>query len=267
MDYLQILQDSLRIFQKNKLVWIFGILSLLGAIPLNTGKSTPFGLECILLILLFIRLIISNIASGSLIYIIHQATLNQSPIFSKAWAVGKSRFFRILGVTILCSPFVFIIYLFSNIFSSSTYASPILWLIYFFGNSFFRIFLVFGYCAVVINNVNGWRAAWTSFLIVIRKYFRIFVLTMGIELTRLLVIAIVIAILSLGSYNIGLPTSFTINYSTYMRVIAIPIVSWANWIFSLFIFTIETIILTLVYMGLTKNEHSLIPPSTSPSPA
>lgn len=129
------------------------------------------------------------------------------------------------------------------------------------------MFLIFNYCAVVINDVNGWRAARTSFLIVFRKYFRIFVLTMGIELTRLLVTAIVIAILSLGTYNIGLPATFTINYSTYMRVIAIPIVSWANYLFSLFIFPFETIILTLVYMELTKNEHSLIPPSTSPSPA
>jgi hypothetical protein len=102
MDYFSLLQRSLQIFRTNKIVWIFGFLSLLGAIPLYTGKSTPFGLECIFLLLTLAGLVIAIIASGSLIYIIHQVVMQQSPIFSDAWAVGRRKFFRILGVTFLC---------------------------------------------------------------------------------------------------------------------------------------------------------------------
>jgi hypothetical protein len=114
------------------------------------------------------------------------------------------------------------------------------------------MFSTFSICAIIINNVRVWPACRTGFLISIKNFFRTFVITVGIDLMQLLIVGVVIAVLALGPLGTGLPTSFTIDYLTYQKIAAMPIVTLVNSIVNLFFYPMETIILTLMYLEFIK---------------
>jgi hypothetical protein len=254
MNYVQILQDSLHIFRTNKLIWFFGFLSLPLTIPINSLQSVRNNpiLVCIYLPVSITALIISMIAIGGLYYVIHQACLSQSASLSETWQQGKSKLFRNIGLLILSVPIVLIWGFTMRIITTKAPTSPLLWFINFVGIIFISSFYTFSLCAVMINNAKVWTAAWTSFLISINNFFRVSVITGIMYFIRLLFTGLIVSILASGLFRVELPTALTFDYPTYLKILAIPIVSWTNWMFNLILFPIEAIMLTIIYLKFTK---------------
>jgi hypothetical protein len=255
MNYIQTLKDSLHLFRATKLIWVFGFLSLLSTVPLplyQYARAAPT-FACVALFVIFTLSIVSLSANGSLIYIIQQASLNNNLTFSQAWFQGKSKVFRLIGVIFLSIPIILIAIFFLRLISTSAPRSPILWLYAFIQNIFISSFLIFGYCAIMIDDTKAWAAAWTSFLITINNIFRVSVIVGVLFLIRLLLIGLFVAILASGLLKVGLPTQLALDYLTYQKLIAIPIISWANWVVSIFLSPLQTIILTFGYIKFTKD--------------
>jgi hypothetical protein len=172
--------------------------------------------------------------------------------FSEAWSQSKSKLLRNFGLFVISIPILLIGGFFINLMTSRIPSSPFLWLIVLAESVFIASFLTFGYCAVMIDNVKVLAAAWTSFLITINNFSRVFVITGTIYLIRVLITALVVTILASRLFGVALPTPLTLDYPTYQKLGAIPIVSWINWIFNLFFFPLEIIMLTLAYLKFTK---------------
>jgi hypothetical protein len=193
------------------------------------------------------------IASGCLYYVIHQACLSQSPSLSETWQQGKSKLFRNIGLLILSAPIIIFIWGFTiRIITTKAPASPLLWVIDFIGNIFISSFFSFGLCAIMINNAKVWTAAWTSLLININNFFKVSVITGVIHIIRLLFTGLIVSTAASGLFRVELPTALTFDYPTYLKILAIPIVSWINWMFNLILYPVGAIMLTTVYLKLTK---------------
>lgn len=259
MNYLQITKDSLRLFRSAKLVWVFGFLSLLISLVLPLASSLsklvrgfPI-LFCLFYIAFLVIFLVSFIAEGGLIYAIHQAFLNKALTFSEAWSQSKSKIFRIIGLSfILGIPVILIPLFLLKTISALIPTSPILWFLALINETLISSFFTFGLCAIMIDDVKAWAAAWTSLLVTTNNFFRVFVITGGIFLIRLLLIGAIVAIIKSGLLSVELPTPLVLDYPTYLKLTTTPFVSAATWIFDLFLFPLETIILTFGYLKFTK---------------
>ena len=255
MNYIQILQDSLHLFRTTKLIWVFGFLSLLITIPLSSFPSVRDNpvLACIYLPIFIGGLILTMTATGGFYHVIHQASLSNNVPFSEAWSRGKSKMLRNIGLILLSIPLFLIGGYFIRLVTIRAPTSPFLWLIFFAVGLFISSFFTFGFCAVMIHNVKVLAAAWTSLLITIKNLSRVLVISGSIYLVRLLITALVVTFLASGLFRVELPTPLTFDYPTYEKIIAIPIVSWANWVFNLFLLPLETIMMTFAYLKFTKD--------------
>src|SRR5918993_542805 len=100
MNYIQILKDSLHLFRTTRLIWVFAFLSLILTNPLIPSQSLRDNpvLACIYLLILIGVLILAMTATGSLYYVIYQASLKRNVPFSEAWLQGKSKMLRNIGL-------------------------------------------------------------------------------------------------------------------------------------------------------------------------
>src|SRR5687767_7678428 len=101
MHYIQIVEDSFRLFRTTKLVWVFGFFTILtlltSLIPTRFLSGNPI-FDGLYLIVLLPLSFISLVGSGSLIYVIHQAFLNKTSTFVEAWRQGRLKIFRTIGL-------------------------------------------------------------------------------------------------------------------------------------------------------------------------
>jgi hypothetical protein len=250
MNYIQLLKDSYRLLRENKLIWIFGFLSLLETIVFNLPIANSTILSCAYLIVLLAVLVVSFIANLGLVYIIYQITLFNKPIFSEAWSIGKSKFFRTLGFVIPVGVILVIFIVVTRAISGSASSSPFRWLIDLF-ISCFSAYITFGYCAIVVHNVKAFPSAWVSFQVTLNNFLRILVITGSVYIIHLLILGIMVAILVPGPFRVILPTPLNLDYPTYQKISALPLFIWENWILNLFLFPMETIMLTLGYLKFT----------------
>jgi hypothetical protein len=254
MNYIQILQDSLQLFRTTRLIWVFAFLSLILTIPLIPSQSLRDNpvLACIYLPILIGGLILSMTATGSLYYAIYQVSLKRNVSFSEAWVQGKSKMLYNIGLILVSIPILLIGAFFIRLITAKLPTSPLLWLIVFGESLFIVTFSTFGFCAIAIDNVKVLASAWTSLLITINNFFRVSVITASMFLIRLLITGLIVLILASGSFGIELPRPLSLDYPTYQKIVAIPIVAWATWIFDLFFFPLEAIMLTFAYLKFTK---------------
>jgi len=254
MNYIQLTQDSLRLFRNTKLIWVLGFISSLAivALSLSPYAQDSFIYLCIYLPICLIIGVLSLVAEGSLIYVIYQASLNQDVTFAEAWLQGKSRTPRIIGFVLLTLPIMLLsvgIYIIVAIKApTSFYLLPIVLIIGAFVVSLFT----FGMCAIMIDDTKVGEAAWTGFLISINNFFYAFATTGIIFFIRACLIYLVVLVLSLGLFGIVLPIPLELNYSTYQKLLGVPIIAFAGWLFDLFFVPFTTIILTLGYFEFTK---------------
>ena len=137
--------------------------------------------------------------------------------------------------------------------------SPVLWLFSLLGCTFLSSFLSFGFSAIMIDNIKVLPAAWTSFRMIIygRNFLRVLVITGAVFVIRLLLVGLIAVILSTGLFGAVLPAPLALDYSTYLKLMATPLVAGVNWIFNLFLHPLETIMLIIVYLKFS-NE---VPPT------
>ena len=261
MNYFQILRDSFHLFRTNKIIWIFGFLSLFNTSYLNlfSFRSQHPILACLSLPILFAISIINLISICSLYYVIYQAYLNNKVSFSEGWAKGKSKIFQYIGFSVISLPLVFIGAFFMWKVMKESSLSPVLWLFSLLGCTFLSSFLSFGFSAIMIDNIKVLPAAWKSFRMIIygRNYLRVLVITGSVFVLRLLLVGLVAAILSTGLFGAVLPTPLALDYPTYLKLMATPSIAVANWIFNFVLHPLETIMLIIVYLKFS-NE---VPPT------
>jgi len=259
MNYIQTLRDSFRLFRTHKLIWVFGFLSLLITFPLGLSSfasNNPI-LLCIYLPILLAGLIVMFISNGGLFYVIYQASLGKNVTFSEGWLQGKLKIVQYVGLMSTSIPLLLIGAFFIKRITIKSTSSPLLWLFALLESTLFVSFFNFGFSAIVIDNIKVLAAAWTSFRIIIygHNFYRVLAITGFTFLIRLFVTGLVVAILSTGLFGVILPTPLTLDYPTYQKITAIPIVAGANWVFNLVLFPLETIMLIFVYLKFT-NEVS-----------
>jgi hypothetical protein len=192
------------------------------------------------------------IGMGGLYYLIYQASLSREITFSEAWSQGKSKLFRNIGVSSLSIPILLLEIFLIWLIGSQMPTSPFLWLIFLPTTLFIASFITFGLCAVMIDNLKVLAGAWTSFLITINNFFRIFVITGATFLARFLITVLAVTIPASGVFGVELPVPLALDYPTYQKLVAIPVVSWINWVFNLLLFPIESIMLTYAYLQFKK---------------
>jgi hypothetical protein len=241
MNYIQILKDSLHLFRTTGLIWVFAFLSLILTNPLIPSQSLRDNpvLACLYLLILIGVLILTMTATGSLYYVIYQASLKRNVSFFEAWLQGKSKMLRNIGLILVSIPIFLIGGFLIRLMTTKLPTSPLLWLLVFGGNLFIAAFFTFGFCAIAIDHVKVWAAARTSLLITTKNFFRVSVITASMYLIRLLITGLIVAILASGSFGVELPKPLSFDYPTYQKIVAIPVVSWAIWIFNLFFFPLE----------------------------
>lgn len=257
MNYIQILQDSFRLFRTNKLIWVFGFLSLLITFPFSLSSLTPNNpiFSYVYLPILLAGLIVMCISNSGLFYVTYQASLNKDVTFPEGWIQGKSKIFQFAGLMITSSPLLFIGAFFIKIITVKSPSSPILWLFALLESTLFVSFFTFGFSAIMIDNIKVLAAAWTSFRIIIygHNFYRVLAITGFTFLIRLLITGLVTVILATGLFGIILPTPLALDYPTYQKIITTPIVAGVNWIFNLILFPFETTMLILVYLKFTND--------------
>lgn len=257
MNYLQILKESLHIFRTTKLVWVFGFSSLLITIFQPSPQSMrgdPF-LICVYFFVLLVSVFISIIAYGGLIYLIYQLTLNRNPGFSEVWLQGGQRLFRNIGFILLLTPALFVVLVIYYMIAFKAPASPFLWLFVLMIIASLASMITFGFCAIMIDDVNAFAAVWTSFLIILNNFFRVLVIQGGVFFIRLLVIGLLFAVLASGLFKFDLTIPLKFDYLTYLKIMAMPVFAAAGWIIDLLLFPLSTAILTLCYLKFTKEIH------------
>jgi hypothetical protein len=257
MNYLQILEESLRIFRTTKLAWVFGFIALLVTIPQPLSQSLrgdPF-LVCIYLFVSLVIILISVTAYGGLIYLIYQTTLNRNPGFSEAWLHGGQKLFRNIGFALLITPVLIVALIIYWNFAVKAPTSPFLWLLVLLITAFLGSLITFGLCAIMIDGVNAFAAAWTSFLITGNNYFRVLVIQGSVFFIRFLLIVLLFAVLASGLFKFDLTIPLTFDYLTYQKIMAIPVFATAGWIIDLLLIPLTSAILTLCYLQFTKEIH------------
>ena len=172
--------------------------------------------------------------------------------FSEAWSQGKARLLRSIGISFLGTPLLLTQVLLLWMMTNQAPTSPLLWLLSVVMTLFLSSFFAFSFCAVMIDNVKVLRGAWISVLITVQNFFRTSVITGTVYVVGLLITGLTGAILSLGLFGIVPPFPLSFDYPTYQKVLAIPIVSWTNWVFNLVLFPLESVMLTFAYLQFTK---------------
>lgn len=257
LNYIQIFKEAFRIFQTTKLVWVFGFISLLAVIaqPLFKFPSGVNFLVCLYLFIGLVIVLISVIAFGGLIYLIHQTTLNRNPGFGEVWLQGGQKLFRNIGFFLLTIPAILVVAFIYLIIAFKAPTSPFLWLLDLMVAAFTGSLITFGLCTIMIDDVHALAAAWTSFLITLNNSFRLMIIYGGVFFIRLLVIGLLFAALASGLFKYDLTIPLTFDYPTYLKIMAIPVFKTAGSIIDLLLFPMISAILTLCYLKFTKEIH------------
>jgi len=239
MNYSQITQDTIHILRTNKLVWLFGFLSLLMTVtrPLSQFADDKLLFAFIYILVSLVIMYFSLIAVGSFIYVIHQNILGRNLDFSGVWSHSKTKALTIIGVSF---PAVALALLVSTILK---YVLPNLsfqWLVEFMASSFISSFLVFSVCAVMINDVKAASAIWTGFLIAVNNFFRVLMIAGIAYLIRISITSLIIMILRL------------FGYTSTQKLLGIPVALTAVWILYIVIIIPSSVFLTLAYLKFTK---------------
>lgn len=145
MDFGATISRAFRIMWDHKVLWILGFLAALGGggaggnfqgpqvnNRFSSRDITPFAADpslilagaslffCLLLILGIVLSVVGIIARGGLIAGVQQVETEGNTTFSRAWAVGADRFWRMLGLNILLwLPMVVIIFLLVLLFGGA----------------------------------------------------------------------------------------------------------------------------------------------------
>lgn len=257
LNYIQILIESFRIFQTTRLVWVFGFISFLIEIPQPLFKF-PGGVNFLVCVYLFVGLVIaliSVIANGGLIYLIHQTTLSRNPSFGEVWLQGGQKLFRNIGFFLLTIPALLVVYLIYSTIAFKAPTSLFLWLISLMIEAFVISWFTFGLCAIMIDDLHALGAAWTSFLITLNNFFRLLIIYGGVFFIHFLVIGLLFAVFASGLFQFDLTIPLTFDYSTYLKMMAIPAFKTTRSIIDLLLFPMISAILTLCYLKFTQEIH------------
>jgi len=251
------LKDALNLLRANKLILVFGFLSILAEVPQPSFQTLQGNLVlfCTYLPVELVVWVVVLIASGGLISIIHQGSSDKRLTFAQAWLRGKSKIVSLFGLVLLVIPIILVgelILIAATKFPTSAFLWSILFVGHLLFSSIVTLLITFGRCAIMIDDLKAWAAGWTSLRITRNSFIRILVITGTFYLIRSLVIGVLIAILASGFIGTRLPTPLTLDYSTYQKLLATPIISGANWAIDLILYPLETIILTLAYLKFTK---------------
>jgi len=179
----------------------------------------------------------SLIAVGSFIYVIHQNILGRNLNFSGVWSHSKTKALTIIGVSF---PAVALALLVSTILKYALPNSPFQWLIEFVAGSFISSLFMFSTCAIMINDVKAVSAAWTGFLIALNNFFRVLIITGTAYFIRISLTSMVIAILRI------------FDYPSTQKIMGIPVVLTAVWIFYLIVIIPSSVFVTLGYLKFTE---------------
>lgn len=255
MDFLQILRDSLHLLRTQKLVWVFGFLVVLSTLFLeveNIVRGNPL-LVCFYLTLSFAISILFLVGTGSLIYVIHQATLNESPTFGDAWNQGMGNVFRMLSLVFLLAPATIIFLLIDRIAGINAPSIEFSWFletsVAYIGFVFLGSVFIYGGCAIVIYKVNTLRAAWTGLLIILNNFFRILIIIGTWLIIRTILTECVALLVAIGTYKIGI---LALDYPTYLKIMNMPFVAVTRWIIDLILSPLGAVVNTLAFLQFTK---------------
>ncbi len=248
MNYIQVFKDSFNLLRRTKLVWIFSTLFLLGTfLPSAQNFRGDVPLVCTIWLISCLFIFISFRAQGGLIYIIHQALNNEKATFSEGWFQGKVKFFRVVVVTLIIVPFFMLLFI-PLLLSKKLLLVILYWLVLapLFGGC-----INFAYCGIVINGIKPIRAAWIGLLITLNNIFKIIILTIIIYIMMLFPLSIFVIAVSYSPFNINLPSPFPLDYMTYLKLMANPVIHVVNQVLMMMIYPLQSTVLVIAYNKFT----------------
>ena len=254
MNYLQIFKDAIRLFRTSRLIWIFGIFSILPNLyhPIYQFAKGSFTLLCLAAAIGFALIPFSLIGEGGLIHITYQKLFDNNPNFSEAWLSGRTRIYRLIGVLLLSGLGYLILYLIFYFIGLQIPGSSFLWIGAIILSTFPESLYTFGICAVIINHAKVVAAAWTGLLITLNNLFRVLIIFGIVFLIRLFVTALLVSILAFGPGKSILPTPLAFDYQTYFNLLITPVIATSQLVLSLFLEPLQTVMFTLGYIRFTR---------------
>jgi hypothetical protein len=249
MNYIQVFKDAFNLLRRTKLVWVFStLIFLLSFFSYALRFINDFALMLTMMLLYIWLIYISFRAQCGLIYTINQALYNEQVTFEEGWNQGKTILFRIFGVLI-------ILFLFFIAFFTLFLVWKKEFLMIFFGFVLVPLWVVwidFAICGIVINRIKPFRAVWTGFLITTNNIIKIFILSQIFEFTRLILLGVFIVVILSTPLKIHIPYPLPLDYSTYQKLIANPIISGFSQLLYLLITPLSSIVWVMAYNQFTS---------------
>jgi hypothetical protein len=178
MNYRIILRDTLRLFQKSKLIWFLGAISFVSelfvyGVPSAIRNNPTFACSYFVF---FAFLYLVYISKCSLIYAANQILSEQNPTFSDAWNFSKTKLKTIGGLYFLSIPLVMFAVLIVALFAWSGLDPVVAQFVNLVVTSFLTSLFTLSICTIVIHNLDSAIALWTGLLIVFNNFFPVVIL-------------------------------------------------------------------------------------------
>jgi hypothetical protein len=178
MNHRIIFRDTLRLFRESKLLWIFGVLSIVSEV-IYRGSAYSIGrhpISCIPYPLVLIAVYVSLLAKAGLVYSTYQTLTKQNSSFSEAWDFCKTKVNGVIGFYFINIALITASVLVGETISLSQINISLAWLIGLLLASFLNAWFTISICTMASNNLQSRPALQTGFLIVLNNIFHLIVL-------------------------------------------------------------------------------------------
>jgi hypothetical protein len=248
MNYIQVFKDAFNLVRRTKLIWVFNLFNLLSPL-FSYIYINNLALRCFMT---FVGLGLSYIglcAQGGLFFIIHQAiTQNLNISFKDGWNQGKIKWLRIAGV-LLIQLFILILIGILLFVLTREFSKIILLIVVL---PIWAVWINLAYCGVVIDELKPIRAIWTGLLILTNNIIKIIVLYLSIEVVRLFLFGVIIIAMFFTPLRSNIPLPFTLDYSTYIKLITNLIIGGFYQSINFIIVPLETTVWVIAYNQFTR---------------
>ncbi|MBN2503108.1 MAG: hypothetical protein JXB38_20190 [Anaerolineales bacterium] len=259
MDYLQLFKESIRLVRKNKLIWLFAILSMLSSFLPNIRSFQNVLIRLCLFIPSGVAAFIPLIATPGSFYLLYRADRDIPTTFEEAWGRGIASALRSVGLGFLVAPMLLV--LFGIYYYSALKWNTTLWpfIALLIAVPFTTIYF-WGVCAIAIHDAKATQAAEISLGISAKHVEDILIINAAYSLLRVLFLALVLIILALSPLSTSLPNPIELNFLTYQKINAIPAVSWATKLLDLLTWPWWLAVLTKTYTIFVPKDEGELPP-------
>lgn len=247
MKYSNLLLNSAGQAIVNNFAWLNLVAVLMGQITTNSSAVW------------FLSIVLSMIFASGLVYSISQKELYnlETPLLA-GLRKGWSRIIQVSFLYILLVVALFVVFAFIGLVLHQTvsYAPRTIGLAL-----FLRPLLIFGICAIVIDNASIGMSVRKSLSMFIRKISQIFIFSAVFVVIQQILLGIIILVIYLSPYRDLLLVSSTGSSLSYFKILELPQIIFYDQVLSLILFPWIAVTFTRLYLSfINASEYAVLSP-------